>query len=244
MREVDDFLMMRLVAEDNGDYGLFPVLSSGRMLHCRASGHRDAGLYVGQSSDVQILHSVASENVIGIEVSNSSNVLVQHNVAENNTIGILGVLLPPSSFRRVLTSDYVVIADNVVRDNNHPNFASPEELPAFVPSGSGILVVGLDNAVVEGNRVTGNDWVGIGLGSTSTFGLLAGIPITGIEPDPEGVIIRKNTVMGNGASPPPPPFPLPGVDLLWDGTGSGNCWDRNTYGVSFPSPIPSCKDVP
>ncbi len=240
MSGVEDFLMLKLHAEDNGDYGLFPVRSSGKMLMCSASGHRDAGLYIGQSSNVQILLSYVTENVIGIEVSNSSNVVVRHNLAENNTIGILGVLLPPTRFRTVLTSNNVVIADNVVRDNNHPNFASPDELPAFVPSGSGILVVGLDNATVQRNTVTDNNWVGIGLGSTATFGLLAGIEIEGIEPDPQGVIIRRNTVTGNGANPPPPPFPLPGVDLLWDGTGYGNCWVRNTFDTSVPPTLPSC----
>ena len=240
LREVDDFVMMRLSAHDNGDYGLYPVFSSGKMMHCRASGHRDAGIYVGQTSDVQIMHNYAYENVIGFEISNSSDIVVRRNVAENNTIGILGVLLPPTSFRRILTSTNVLIAHNVVRDNNHENFADPTELPAYVPAGSGILIVGLDHATVEHNSVTGNEWVGIGLGSTATFGLLAGIPIEGIEPDPEGVVIRHNEVTGNGTNPPPPPFPLPGVDLLWDGTGADNCWEKNDFDGSFPSVLPGC----
>ena len=245
MSGVDGFHLIRLVAEDNGDYGLFPTRSSnGVMIHCRASGHADAGLYIGQSTDVRLLHNVVHENVIGIEASNSSDIEVSHNLAENNTIGILSVLLPPSAFRTVLTASEMLISQNTVRNNNLPNFAEQGSLPSFVPAGSGILVVGVDRTVVEKNDVSGNEWVGIGLGSTSTFGMLAGIPDVGLpDPDAEGVTIRKNRLSNNGSNPPPPPFPLPGVDLLWDGTGTDNCWENNEYETSFPSALPACRLV-
>jgi parallel beta-helix repeat protein len=242
---VQGFLIRRVVAEDNGLYGIYPVRSSdGVMMNCTASGHADAGLYIGQSERVVMFNNVAYGNVIGIEISNSTDIVARGNDAYNNTIGILAVLLPPSPRRTILVASDFQIVNNRVWDNNLPNFAPPTELPAYVPSGSGILVVGADRTLVEGNRVTGNNWVGIGVGSTATFIQLAGLPpeaIAGLEPDPDHVVVRRNYVVGNGMNPPPPPFPLPGVDLLWDGTGTNNCWERNIYNTSFPPVLPPCS---
>ncbi len=50
-----------------------------------------------------------------------------------------------------------------------------------------------------------------------------------------------NQVTGNGAAPPPLPIPLPGVDLLWDGSGIGNCLSGNTFDRSFPPGLPACS---
>ena len=136
------------------------------------------------------------------------------------------------------------VADNDVRDNNRANFAEPGELAAAVPAGSGILMVGSDDSRVDGNAVHGNDFVGIGVGSTLLLGALAGLPpdvFDGIEPDPDGVEVTNNQVTGNGSSPPPLPIPLPGVDLLWDGSGADNCWSGNTFDTSVPSPLPPCS---
>ena len=91
--------------------------------------------------------------------------------------------------------------------------------------------------------MTGNDFVGIGVGSTLLLGALAGLPpeaFEGIEPNPDGARILGNIVTGNGAAPPALPIPLPGVDLLWDGSGTDNCWDGNAFDTSFPSPLPTC----
>jgi parallel beta-helix repeat protein len=178
--------------------------------------------------------------VIGIEISNSVGVIARHNEAYNNSIGILAILLPPSPFRQFLEASDILITHNVVHANNHPNFAPPGDLAAHVPSGSGILVVGFDDSTVEHNTVTENNWVGIAVGSTATFGALAGIPIVGIEPDADRVTVRRNRVLGNGQAPPAPPFPLPGVDLLWDLTGSGNCWQNNVFETGFPPALPAC----
>jgi parallel beta-helix repeat protein len=237
--EVDGFDVRHVQAVDNGVYGIYPVFSrNGTISHCEASGHADAGIYIGQSERVRIAHSVTHGNVIGIEVSNATDILVTHNRTYGNTVGILAALLPGRS--RVRIAEDIQIVHNTVYDNNLPNFAGTG-LAAAVPQGSGILVLGLDRTVVEKNTVTGNDFIGIGLGSTLTLGAFAGLPpeaFADIEPNPDGVTIRKNHVTGNGASPPP--LPLPGVDLLWDGTGTDNCWSQNTFGTSFPAVLPAC----
>jgi parallel beta-helix repeat protein len=243
MRGVNGFVVERVTAQDNGAYGIYPVRSSnGVIRHSTASGHADAGLYIGQSENVRMVHNTAFGNVIGIEISNSTDIVARHNHAYDNSIGILAVLLPPSPRRQILVATDVLIAQNRIIENNHPNFAPPTELAAHVPAGSGILVVGTDHATVENNTVLGNDWVGIGVGSTATFGQLAGIPpdLLGLaDPHADHVVVRKNTVTGNGNNPPAS-FPLPGADLLWDGTGVGNCWEKNAFETSFPASLPDC----
>lgn len=237
---VDGFLLSNVRAEDNGEYGLFPVLSShGAIENCRASGHSDAGIYVGQSDHVTIRHSVAVGNVNGIEIENSSHVKVEDNESFDNVVGILVVLLPGLD---VKTSADIRITGNRVHGNNHENFAHPGEIEAFVPTGSGILVVGTDRTTVSDNVVTGNDFTGIAVGSTLLLGVLAGLPpeaFADIEPNPDGARIKDNVVTGNGAASPIP-F-LPGVDLLWDGSGTSNCWRGNTYATSYPPTLPACR---
>ena len=91
-------------------------------------------------------------------------------------------------------------------------------------------------------KMTGNHFVGIGLGSSLTLGALAGLPpaaFADIDPDPDGVRILGNQVTGNGGASPIP-F-LPAVDLLWDGRGTRDCWQGNTFGTSAPAPLPACR---
>jgi hypothetical protein len=51
-----------------------------------------------------------------------------------------------------------------------------------------------------------------------------------------------NRVVGNGTVPTgfPPLDALLG-DLIWDGSGTGNCWSHNQFNTSVPSPLPSCR---
>jgi hypothetical protein len=84
--------------------------------------------------------------------------------------------------------------------------------------------------------------VGIGVASTLVLGELAGLPpeaFGDIEPDPDFDRIADNVVTGNGGAASPIPF-LPAVDLLWIPAGVGNCWSGNTFGTSFPNPLPGC----
>jgi len=241
LSSVDGFLLSQVTAVDDGEYGLYPVHSSNGVIErCRASGHDDTGIYVGQSHDVTIRQSVTFANVNGIEVENSKRVTAIANDTYDNVVGILVVLLP--HLEDTVTSD-VLLAGNRVHDNNHPNFAPAGDLASFVPTGSGILVVGADRTKVEGNTVSGNQFTGIAVGSTLLLGLLAGLPpdyFADIEPNPDHDAIEENVVTGNGTVPSPVPF-LPAADLLWDGSGTGDCWSANTFVTSAPPDLPACQ---
>lgn len=236
---VDGFLLSRVVAENNGAYGLFPVRSTNGVIeHSVASGHADAGLYIGQSSSVTMRQNKVYGNVVGIEASNSSDVKLLANEAWDNTNGILAVLLPG---RQIKVANGMLIAGNKVWNNNRPNFARPGDLVGAVPAGTGILIVGADQVVAEDNTVTGHEFLGIGVGSSLVLAALSGAPpesFADIEPDPDGTRVRSNAVTGNGTSTPIP-F-LPPADLLWDGSGTENCWLGNTFGSSFPTDLPAC----
>ena len=239
---VDGFLLLHVTAINNGDYGLFPVHSkNGLIEHCSASGHSDTGIYVGQSTDVDINLSSATANVNGFEIENSSNISASKNKSYNNVCGILVSLLPNLP---VKVSSGISVLDNNISDNNHVNFGNPSEgFESFVPSGSGILVVGVDKTIIKDNAISDNKFVGIATVSTLVLGSLAGLPpsaFADIEPNPDGTRIINNKLKNNGSAPPAG-LPLPGVDLLWDGSGTNNCWSSNSYATSYPTTLPNCN---
>jgi len=242
LTSVDDFTISHVNAFKNGEYGIFPVHSShGIIEYCIVKGHSDTGIYVGQSSDVRMEFNAAFENVNGLEVENSSNVFVIRNQSYNNVCGILVDLLPGKD---VKTSTNVYVGNNTVFNNNHTNFGEPGSLESVVPKGLGILVLGADKTTIENNIVTGNNFAGITVFSTLVLGALAGIPpaaFADIDPNPDNARILRNFVKKNGSSPPVLSIPLPGVDFLWDGSGTNNCWKNNFYDTSYPSPLPTCN---
>ncbi len=236
---VDGFLLSHVTTIDNGEYGLFPVLSKhGVIEHCIATGHSDTGIYVGQSSDVDMNYNEAYANVNGLEIENCSNVTANFNHSYNNTAGILVILLPGLQVKK---SSNITISKNEVSDNNHENFADGG-FEAVVPVGSGILIVGTDHTTIENNDIRDNNFVGIGVASTVVLGSLAGLPpeaFADIEPNPDNVKVINNVVMKNGSAPPAN-ISFPGVDLLWDGNGKNNCWSNNVHKTTYPESLPAC----
>ena len=226
---VNGFHLSEVVAENDGEYGFFPLLSSNGLIeHCSANGHSDTGIYVGQSEHVAVRGSTAFGNVNGFEIENSSHIQASDNESFDNVAGFLVILLPGLS---VKSSSDILLTDNNVHDNNRPNFAT-DGFEAFVPSGSGILIVGTDATEVRSNLIAGNSFVGVGVANTGLLAQLAGVPTDDIEPFPDGVRVQDNTVTGNGGAQPIPFLP-PGVDLLWDGTGTANCWEGNVFDSSL-----------
>lgn len=239
---VDGFSLSRNVADGSGEYGLFPIVSS----HGSINGNEvmntqtDAGIYVGQSRDVAIRDNHVHDNLLGIEVENSVSCTVAANLVHDNTFGIFVDLLPFLERKR---QQDTAIVGNQVYNNNRPNTAEPDELLGLLPPGIGILLTGADRTSVSGNTVTGNQFAGIGVTSVCLAFALQGQTCEGldIEPNPDGNRIVGNLVLGNGMVP----VGIPALDalrgdLVWDGTGTGNCWQGDQFATSFPAALPGC----
>jgi parallel beta-helix repeat protein len=242
LAHVDNFLLSHVTSINNAEYGLFPVhCKDGVIEYCSATGSADTGIYVGQSDSVAVQFNEAYGNVNGLEIENCSNIAVLKNHSYDNVSGILVVLLPGLT---VKASSNILVTENNIEKNNHVNFADPEDgFEAFVPSGSGILLVGVDNVAIKNNKISNNNFTGIATVSTVILGALAGLPpeaFADIEPNVDGAKIINNLLVSNGIVPPAG-LPLPGVDLLWDGNGTNNCWKNNNFSTSFPSPLPVCN---
>ena len=244
MIRADDYVLSHVTTINCGEYGLFPIASNrGLIEHCVASGHTDSGIYIGQCEDTEMHHNKTYENVIGLEIENCSRVVASHNQSYNNTAGMLVVLLPGL---RVTTSTDILLTHNRIVNNNHVNFAEPGGgFENFVPTGSGILIVGTDDTRLVQNQVMGNNFLGIAVVSARLLGGLAGLPpeiFNLIEPNPDGTRVIKNVVKNNGAAPPALPVSIPGEDLFWDGSGTNNCWRDNIYATSFPAILPTYSE--
>jgi parallel beta-helix repeat protein len=236
---VDDWRITQTAAVDNAEYGFFPLDSAdGRIDHSSARGSNDTGIYVGQSHDVLVDHNMSTGNVAGFEIENSSNVIVSHNEASGNTAGILSFTLP---FLDVDTNANDRIDHNYVHDNNKANTCPPGDLVCLVPVGSGIGLAGADSNSVDHNTVTGNDTFGILVVNLCNAFRFTPEECAGLNVDPntDDAQVASNSTLGNGQHPDPS-FPFPSADLLWDGTGSNNCWGHDVFGTSFPATLPAC----
>ena len=239
---VDSFVLDHVKAINNKEYGLFPVLSHhGVISNCSATGSSDTGIYVGQSTDIEVHHNIAFANVSGFEIENCTNVKASFNESYNNAGGLLVFLLPGL---KVKTASNILITKNYIHDNNHANFSTPAGgFEFFVPSGSGILFVGSDNTTIKNNIVKHNNFVGVATVSTLIIGTIGGLPpeaFADIEPNPDNAKIIENTLIQNGTVAPPG-LPLPAADLLYDGSGTNNCWSNNIYTTSYPLVLPACN---
>ena len=239
---VDNFILDHVTAINNKEYGLFPVFCHhGVIKYCSATGSSDTGIYVGQSTDISIQYNVAFANVSGFEIENCTNVEASFNESYDNTGGLLVFLLPGLT---VKTASAISVIKNYIHDNNRPNFSTPAGgFEFFVPTGSGILVVGADNTTIQKNRISHNNFVGVATVSTLIIGSLAGLPpeaFADIEPNPDGARITENTLTQNGSAAPAG-LPLPAADFLWDGSGINNCWSNNVFTTSYPGALPVCN---
>jgi parallel beta-helix repeat protein len=222
---------------NNEEYGIFPIRSShGLIRGNQVSGSNDTGIYIGQSQDALIKGNYVSDCTVGIEVEVSSTITVKDNTTTQNTIGMTAVILPGLSL--TVTNDIQII-DNTFDNNNRANPATdPEDILSQLPSGSGLLIFGADHVSVRDNHVIGNNSVGIAVAQLPPA--LASLDPR-IDPFPDYNEIVDNVVADNGSNPDPKLSPFPPSDLLWDFSGTSNCWSDNTFNTAFPSPLPDCQ---
>ena len=139
--------------EVNGAYALYPVMCQNVLIDgCVAIGASDAGIYVGQSTNVIVRNSEAYNNVAGIEIENTVNADVYNNEAHDNTGGILVFDLPGLSQLGRGTR----VFDNNVYRNNYSNFAPEGNIVRAVPPGTGVMVLASKDVEIFNNNIQDN----------------------------------------------------------------------------------------
>jgi parallel beta-helix repeat protein len=235
------------------EYGIFPLLSNDVLVEKSVvTGVRDAGIYVGQSTNIEVRLNEVYGNVAGIEIENSANAKVYENHAHDNTGGIL--LFKLAGLGVQLSSCHEVY-DNVSENNNLPNFGSG--IVSMVPRGTGLMILSNDAAHVHDNVVTGNDTFGLAVTDQVTLNLLFD-PDPFPTPSPDATTADNyfvdNVMTGNGGDPDPAAGGFAADALVVAlGGGTGNCQHGNTYAteVGFAAlppcgapPPPGCPYVP
>jgi parallel beta-helix repeat protein len=184
-----------------------------------AIGASDAGIYVGQSTNVVVRKCKAMKNVAGIEIENCVNAEAYDNEATDNAGGFLVFDLPGLQLKN---GRQVKVHNNNVHDNNHVNFAPAGNIVATVAPGTGMMVMATDQVEFANNTIKDNKTYGLIIVSY----LITGKPVDDKEydPYPEAVYIHDNTIEGNGKDPAGPRAPMliallgkPMPEIIYDG---------------------------
>ena len=177
----------------NGAYGLYPVSSRNVLMEkCEASYAMDAGIYVGQSTNVVVRDNYVHNNVAGLEIENTINGEVYNNVAKHNTGGMLIFDMPdlPQA-----NGDKIKFYENTMEDNNGENFAPEGMVVSTIPPGSGMIIMSHSNIEAYDNTINNHKTLGIAVNSW----LFTGVPFESDEFDPysTNINIHDNTITGN-----------------------------------------------
>lgn len=182
-----------LTAHNNDAYGVYAFDSTvGLLEHSYASGSSDGGFYIGQCNpcDAVVDNVVAEHNGLGYSGTNSSGDLyiVNSTFNDNRT----GIVPNSGTYEDLYPQESITIVGNAVYANGNPDTAAIEA--ARTATGTGILVAGGNDNVVERNLVYDHDLVGIGVI------LLDDDEIEGGLFWPDGNVVRDNVVEDSGAA--------------------------------------------
>ncbi len=183
---------------ENGAYGLYPVLCQNVLIEdCIATDASDAGIYVGQSTNIIVRRNRAENNVAGIEIENSVNADVYENVATGNTGGILVFSLPDLELK---VGRNCRVYNNEIVENNHENFAPQGNAVANVPPGTGVMILASRQVQVFDNKIKNNDSAGMSICSY----LVTQKPFDkdpGYDPFCDSIYVHNNAFESNGTKP-------------------------------------------
>jgi parallel beta-helix repeat protein len=183
--------------QSNGAYGIYPVLEENVLIEgCVVSNASDAGIYVGQSTNVIVRDNEAFGNVAGLELENTSYAEVYNNHLHDNTGGLLIFDLPNLE---VDDGSHNKIHDNIIENNNQGNFAPPAAIVAQVPAGTGILLLSTSQNEIYDNTIRGNKSIGVVI--ASYLSINPEITDEDYFPYSEANYIHDNIFENNGAEP-------------------------------------------
>ncbi len=210
----------------NGAYAVYPVQCTNVLVEdCEVEGASDAGIYVGQSSNVIVRNNDVHGNVAGIEIENTNDAEVMGNHSYDNTAGVMVFTLPG----KVKKDGYrCIVHDNKIENNNRENFAQAGTTVSFVPAGIGVMVLAADETELRNNELTNNGSSAVLTLSSQTFNLICkagggkdcAAATDGTDPDTSKTYIHDNKYKDNGKAPNGPVKELFGSTVetvLYDG---------------------------
>ena len=253
---VNNFQILDNVSIDNLENGIQPELSANGLVKNNVSyGSLDSAMWIEGGTNVRVIGNVLHSSVTGLEVTISKGLVIVDNEMYDNTIG-LGLYHPSAASEPPLPvmEDWKVM-NNYIHDNNQ-FFPDAEGLPALLPPGGGVLLMGVSANKLAGNRIENNDFFGLAVmdfcfALTGAPGPCSPNPNdTGEDPVPRDNRIQGNTFVHNGTNPVPwhplAPFAADIIEAVFD-PSAGNSFNGNrctTYsfipgGVEqVPAPCP------
>ncbi|MEM8941994.1 MAG: right-handed parallel beta-helix repeat-containing protein [Pseudomonadota bacterium] len=204
-RWVDGFEFVRNKSVNNLNNGLYPTLSANGLVSENESyGSLDTAMWIAGSENVRVIGNTLHDSVIGFEITVSNNVTVERNLIHNNNVGV-GLFHPDGAGNPPLeTMANWRIFDNNIAFNNGGAVAPEGSFQSLVPTGSGVLVLGVSDHEVIGNTVANNGYVGIGVVGWCSGLVGTGRDCTGPEEDPlrprdaSNNLVARNFLKNNG----------------------------------------------
>ncbi len=255
LRFVKNFTLEGNESVDNLENGIWPTLSANGLVKNNVSyGSLDSALWVEASEDVRVVGNELYGSPTGLEITVSYEITAENNDIHDNTVGV-GLYHPSSAglpplmpFER---NGFWHIVDNDIHDNNAVNMAPEGSTVAELPPGLGVLILGVDNVDLRGNRIERNNFIGIALVDYCLVTTGTGADCTENPPEVEDVTpehnqIIGNTLVNNHADPPVHPFQSLAADFGELG-GADNCYSDNVIEntppllpLTIPEMLPPC----
>jgi parallel beta-helix repeat protein len=256
LRHVKNFRIEENESVNNLENGIFPTLSANGLVRRNvAYGSQDSALWVEASQNVRVVQNELHHSPTGLEVTISNQVSVEGNNIHDNTIGVgfyhpATAGLPQAQWPPYWDAGQWSLARNWVHDNNEPNTASEGSETSQLPSGGGVLLLGVHDIDVDENLVSGNDFFGIAMVDycLATFGT----PFDcSLNPPPAATSVKyskveENKLVDNHAAPPPGPFQAIASDIveLWlePDANLTNCFAENSIDNASSNPPRTIPD--
>jgi hypothetical protein len=240
---LNGYTMNHLIAQKTGVYGLYAFNTiGGRILNSEAYYVNDGAFYIGQTPPQDRPKRTIVRNVegwgspIGFSATNMRYVTITKSRFYNNAVGIVPNALDSEKFPP--PEDNAIVGNQIFWNNfnfheGNPPFTrpAPSATGNLVPIGTGILLLGGRDHLIEGNKIFGNFLTGI----AAIDGIL-------LAENPLAVSLDRNVVRNNA-------FGLGGTDtngrdVTYDGSGSDNCFALAPGDTTFPadrSTIATCS---
>lgn len=262
--ETDGFVIDRVLTRWNDEYGFLTFASDhGLYTDCESYGNGDGGLYPGSASNlnegrghdvpryaIEIRRCKSHDNALGYSGTAGDSLWVHDNEFYDNMVGATMDSLWPS--HPGLPQNHAKFENNKIYDNNRDYYhhtrdgtcAKPPAERGYergvvcsqvgVPPGTGVIVAGGNYNVFKNNQVWGHKRAGFQLFGVPAF--IRGENDLAKQADTSDFNRYEGNVFG--VSPTGERRPN-GLDVWWDGQGTGNCWQGDA-GASSPTVLPVC----